>query len=170
MNWDALGAVADAVSAIAVVVSLSYLAVQVRQANRQAQVSAQTDWAVGWNDQVKGLAKDRQTVAIIRSGLSDFSSLPSEEKVIFQEHLAAMTNQWVLGKLLHTQGVLPTALFDGATKVLVEFYSTPGGLSMLEQTAESIPYAEELLEAARTSNDPSWTAKFPWWSADRART
>ena len=34
MNWDAIGAVGDAVSAIAVVVSLLYLATQVRQSNR----------------------------------------------------------------------------------------------------------------------------------------
>jgi hypothetical protein len=165
MSWDAVSAVGEAVSAIAVVVSLLYLAVQVRQTNQQAQASAESDWMTGWNLQVTGLAHP-QIVSIVRSGLSDFASLQSDEKVIFQEQMAALTNQWVLGRNLYTRGLLPTELYRGATSVLVSFYSTPGGLAMLEQTAPSIPRADELLEAARRGSTKSWTDQFPWWSAD----
>ena len=40
MNWDAIGAIGDMVAAAAVVVSLLYLAIQVRTQNREIRVSA----------------------------------------------------------------------------------------------------------------------------------
>ena len=38
MNWDALGAIAELVGAIAVLLTLIYLAVQIRQNNKLAEV------------------------------------------------------------------------------------------------------------------------------------
>ena len=36
MNWDAVGAIAEVIGAIAIFVSLVYLAVQIRQSTQQA--------------------------------------------------------------------------------------------------------------------------------------
>jgi hypothetical protein len=86
--------------------------------------------------------------------------------MIFQEQLAALTNQWIVARDLHSRGLLSPDLYHGATNVLVSLYSTPGGLAMLEQTARSIPHADELLEAARSGGTVSWTDQFPRWAAD----
>ena len=40
MNWDALGAIGEVVGAIAVVATLAYLAVQIRQNNKLSQTTA----------------------------------------------------------------------------------------------------------------------------------
>ena len=40
MNWDAIGAVGEIVGATAVVVSLVYLAIQIRTQNRESQMAA----------------------------------------------------------------------------------------------------------------------------------
>ena len=40
MNWDALGAIGEIVGAIAVVATLAYLAVQIRQNNKLSQTTA----------------------------------------------------------------------------------------------------------------------------------
>ncbi len=40
MNWDAIGAVGEIVGALAVVVSLVYLAIQVRRQNRESSMLA----------------------------------------------------------------------------------------------------------------------------------
>lgn len=105
-------------------------------------------------------------MTIIRKGFSDFASLDNNEKMMFQERIAAFANQWVLARDLHSRGLLSQELYQGVTSVLVSFYSTPGGQAMLEQTAASIPHASELLEAARAGGTASWTDQFPWWSAD----
>ena len=48
MNWDAIGAVGEIIGALAVVVTLAYLAVQIRASTRETEVN---QWAVtGSND------------------------------------------------------------------------------------------------------------------------
>ena len=48
MNWDAVAALAELLAALAVVASLVYLAVQVRQNTRQARLAAQHSMAIGF--------------------------------------------------------------------------------------------------------------------------
>jgi len=40
MNWDALGAISETIGAIAVIVTLAYLAVQIRQNTRATQTAS----------------------------------------------------------------------------------------------------------------------------------
>jgi hypothetical protein len=40
MNWDAIGAIAEGVGSIAVVVTLAYLAIQMRTANKQRELES----------------------------------------------------------------------------------------------------------------------------------
>ena len=45
MNWDAIGAIGEIIGAIAVVATLGYLAVQIRQNSTQARLSSvQASW------------------------------------------------------------------------------------------------------------------------------
>ena len=44
MNWDAIGAIGEAVGALGVIASLGYLAIQIRAQNRESQVEATSDW------------------------------------------------------------------------------------------------------------------------------
>ena len=39
MNWDAIGAVGEIIGALAVVVTLAYLAVQIRASTRETEVN-----------------------------------------------------------------------------------------------------------------------------------
>ena len=55
MNWDAIGAIGETVSAVAVVVSILYLAVQIRSNTRATKASASFDATHSWatsNEQV----------------------------------------------------------------------------------------------------------------------
>ena len=52
MNWEAIGAVAELLAAIGVIVSLVYLASQIRHSREQMRqntraVEAQVSWAIG---------------------------------------------------------------------------------------------------------------------------
>lgn len=55
MNWDAIGAIGETISAIAVVVSILYLAIQIRSNTRATKASASFDATHSWatsNEQV----------------------------------------------------------------------------------------------------------------------
>ena len=75
MNWDALGAMAEAIGALLVIASLVYLSIQVRQSNKEAEASAQSTWISGWNEAIKGWIKDDITIEAMRNGFDDFDSL-----------------------------------------------------------------------------------------------
>lgn len=168
MNWDSISAFADIIAAIAVIISLIYLAVQVKQSNQQAEASAQSDWMTSWNEAIQGWISDEATVEVFRHGFSNFGALPETQKAIFQQKLAAVTNQWILAAQLHDSGQFPSTLFDTVTDLLVSVYSTPGGLELLEITAPGFPRGNELLQLARNKKGriPPFTALFPWWSTE----
>jgi hypothetical protein len=50
MNWDAIGAIGEIVGAIAVVVSLVYLAIQIRGQNRESRLAAMHEIAVAYRE------------------------------------------------------------------------------------------------------------------------
>ena len=45
MNWDALGALSELVGAVGVVVTLAYLAIQIRESNKMMRATAKQDMA-----------------------------------------------------------------------------------------------------------------------------
>ena len=50
MNWEAIGAIGEFMGGVVVVVSLVYLAAQIRQSNRHAEASAELSWIQGLNE------------------------------------------------------------------------------------------------------------------------
>ena len=80
MNWEAIGALAELGGAIAVIVTLAYLALQLRQANLNIRISvarSQVDSQISWLSQ---LITDPSTYKLYREGLKGRDSLSIEEK------------------------------------------------------------------------------------------
>ena len=167
MDWSIINAISEMIGAIAVVISLVYLALQVRQSNIQAEASAESTWLTTWNDIILGWIADESTVDILRRGFTDFDSLSNTHKVIFQQRLAALTNQWILAIQLKEKGKLNSETFDGATNILVSVYSTPGGLELLNKVSSAFPRGNEILDfvTKNQSRVAPFTVMFPWWSS-----
>jgi len=53
MNWDAIGAVGEVVGAICVVLTLGYLAVQIRQNTRATRATTYSSTTGGWHDDLQ---------------------------------------------------------------------------------------------------------------------
>ena len=81
MNWDALGAIGELVGAIAVVVTLAYLAFQIRQNNNLASGAAQRELMSGFQENLDRVRSDTKLFA---RGLRDFENLSNAEKTEFQ--------------------------------------------------------------------------------------
>ncbi len=116
----------DIVGAIAVVVTLVYLASQIRQANVQAQGAAHANWLTTWNDTIKGCIRDRDTVQILQQGFAELSSLSNVEQAIFAQQLAALTNHWHLAADLVDRRLLDKQLYRGVTDIVLSACATPG--------------------------------------------
>lgn len=91
MNWDAIGTVADIVGAIAVVVSLLYLAVQVRQnaaVSRSSAFRAIFDGLTAHNNFMFG----PQNVELMIRCLRDYPGVPAEDRMRFDNLMTNLLN------------------------------------------------------------------------------
>jgi len=82
MNWDALGAVGEVAGAIGVIISLVYLATQIRYSARTAEDSATRDVFAGVGVQLTSMVENSNSEVILR-GLLDYKNLVGQEKFTF---------------------------------------------------------------------------------------
>jgi hypothetical protein len=90
MNWDAIGALAELAGAVGVIITLVYLAVQIRQSsslvaqnNKLLDVSVANSIRDAQNELSRILACDQAVAGIFWKGLADRSSLSDEERQQF---------------------------------------------------------------------------------------
>ena len=87
MNWAAIGAVGEVVGAAGVILSLLYLAVQIRGEARAKRAAAVHDQSDAYRDFLQTLANNEELAAIYLRGIRDFSSLKDAELVRFHSAL-----------------------------------------------------------------------------------
>jgi len=82
MNIMELGALGEFVGAIAVVVTLIYLAVQLRQTTKTVRVSMIQAAERGVSDIVAAWSRDAETAALMRKGREAFNELDDDQKAL----------------------------------------------------------------------------------------
>jgi hypothetical protein len=90
VNWEAVGAVGEIIGALGVMLSLGYLASQIRMQNRESRLAASTEWTNQWNDFLSSFAEHPVLCEVWSKGLKDFSSLSAPEVVQFSSHLGRL--------------------------------------------------------------------------------
>jgi len=106
MNWDTFGATGEWAGAIAVVVTLFYLARQIRHANLTSQAEAERDWIISWVEAVGNLGADEDTAGIVQRGMSDYSALTRPEQGVFQGRVGALFDHAFLLTRLFEKGLM----------------------------------------------------------------
>ena len=75
MNWEAIGAVSEILAAIAVIVTLIYLAKQIRQNSQAVEISALRDTTEQWNQWSEILATSGELAEIVARGNHSYRDL-----------------------------------------------------------------------------------------------
>ena len=88
INWDAIGAVGEIVGAIAVVASLAYLAIQIRNQNSEAK-AATLQQVLESNAAAISQLQDPELADIWLKGIDDFRSLSDVHRLRFVIYLAS---------------------------------------------------------------------------------
>jgi len=91
MNWDAIGAVGEVVGAIGVIVSLLYLASQVRHSAKTTGDSTARDLFTTTAVYIATMA-ERDNREIVMKGLTEYQNLTGAEKFTFDSLLAGFLN------------------------------------------------------------------------------
>lgn len=85
-NWDALGAIGETIGVIGVIISLTYLAYQIRSRNTESRLAAITEWTNQWKERTGSFAENSQLSALWIKGAARYDSLTSEELVQYAAH------------------------------------------------------------------------------------
>jgi hypothetical protein len=83
MNWEAISAIGQILSAAGVVFTLGYLAVQIRQSNSIAQWETHRSAVQGFSDAMRSVISDADTAQIFRSGLLELENLNAVDRLRF---------------------------------------------------------------------------------------
>ena len=99
MNWDAIGAVGEVLGAVAVVGTLGYLALQIRQNTERERLSQEFVSNKYFNELRVLVASDPELAEIEMKGVSDLSLLTDLERRRFDELTISWI--WAIQKFYH---------------------------------------------------------------------
>ena len=126
INWDAIGAIGEIVGAVAVVATLAYLSIQIRQSGTATQ-SARLDGHFQMiNDLYKQL-NDEQTARIWSAGISDFGSLNNADQIRFHSLAIQAVLNYEAARNFVLQGLYSEKDLEPEENWIIALLNTPGG-------------------------------------------
>jgi len=152
MNWDAISAVAETVGTLAVLITLIYLAVQMRIANAQREIeSLRHNWD-GLNQLCEMLSESPERASIVLRGRESLDSLSGEERMIFEFiHLRILNTieSWHL-QLMQTSppGEYRDQQLRNISGAVVFFFEYEGSQALWETIKHMFEPIQSLLDEA----------------------
>ena len=125
MNWDAIGAIGEIVGALAVVVSLGYLASQIRIQNRESRLNAMHDIAVGYRDTLATIA-DESVAELLDKSIVDYASLSQAETLRIIAVVSRLFRVWEEAYLLYEEGRLDDRMWQPMLRQFNGYLSVNG--------------------------------------------
>jgi len=154
IGWDAVGALAELLGAIAVFITLAYLALQIRQ-NTKAVRSAAVDASINSVMNVRGMmAQDAELAEIFRRGNENPDSLDALESY---RHRALLQNvAWSAWNVYSQAKYSDGGIWEPQKAVLQRVFGSPGGRRFLQEHAAEFDH-EFLLEVQNAVGERSDT-------------
>jgi hypothetical protein len=167
MDWEIIGATGEWAGAIAVVVTLIYLARQIRQSNRLGSADAEREWFTAWHEIVRGLGSDQETGDIVQRGLNNYKTLTPSERTVFHGRIAGVFNHTDLARRLHQKGLIPDDMIDATLQLCLSIIITKGGREFWAEMGPGFPLYPHV-ETYRKVNEHSVTPfnAYSVWSTD----
>jgi len=125
MNWEAISAIGQIVGALAVVVSLIYLASQIRMQNREARAASVHQVIEGHRSSLATLL-DPEMADIWTSGIDDIDSLSPSQRLRFVVHLMLALRSFEDAYFQWREGRLESDTWNSLVSTLKSAKSTAG--------------------------------------------
>ena len=126
MSWDAIGAIGTMLGAIGVIVSLVYLAIQIKNQNRESELAAANELAAQWSAAMSDVATNPELARILEIGLDDVEKLEPYQYVQFTAHLNRIFRDVESMYAQYRAGRLSAELWDGIATSTIQFTKSPG--------------------------------------------
>jgi len=120
MNWDALGAISEAMGAAGVIASLIYLATQIRGQNRESRIAASREVTNAFRESVSTM-QDAQRANVVWKGMQDLDSLSPPEKLQINAMAQQYLRVWEQAHYQHTEGRLEPESWEAINNQFMDF-------------------------------------------------
>ena len=167
MSFSDWGVIAEIVSAFGVVISLAYLAYEIRQATKQSEFQAFQTAREAYLKDLDGATWTPEEAEIFINGLNCFDEMPSSQKASFHSHLHALFHGFHGILNLYHLGKLPEYELISMRIVLISFLLSPGGRRWFESykhvpPPQYVAYLQAEMQKAEGVIKPA-NEEFPWY-------
>ena len=126
MNWDALGAIGEIVGAIAVLLTLLYLALQVRQANATVRSATTSDHHNLMATFRLKLAENPELTDLLHRGLSNRTGMSEQDTHRFDQLMSVLMHASEQAYEFEKMGVVDGHVWDDQKEALRWLADKPG--------------------------------------------
>ena len=138
MNWDAIGAMAEVLGAIGVVVTLLYLSRQVRENTRSIGRSNTHDALRSIADFNQFIATDPELVDLFWRGTADPDTLSHEEWQRFVSLASTLIRKFELLYLDHASGSLADDIWSAQANNIRTWMAKPGVVRWFDELGSHV--------------------------------
>lgn len=129
MDWQAIGSIAQVIGALAVVLSLIYLSIQVRQSTKATNVATAHATSSAIREWIQPMMEDVDLSWTFTVGAEDPGRLDERERVRFGQCCFTYFRMFEDAFYQYEHGTLDPALWDGYKIHLAAYAKSPGMLA-----------------------------------------
>lgn len=126
MNWEMLSAIGQVVAAVGVIPSLIYLAVQVREQNKERRRAGINILTAQWSELVKSAQESREFATLFLRGVRSFHDLDAPDKLRFTAFFTRFTRNCEGMFIYHRDGALEKELWEEVERTISDYFAYPG--------------------------------------------
>lgn len=126
MNWEALGATADTVASLCVVISVIYLSIQIRNQTVEARLAMGIELAKQLNGIYANLSGNSALSELFYRGVNDFNSLSPGQKIQLSTYFSQMLRVAESMFYQHREGRIDDATWSGMDRAMLDMCRYPG--------------------------------------------
>jgi hypothetical protein len=114
------------VAALGVIITLLYLAIQIREQTKEARLSATRELARDWADGLRFISGDERNFELYQRAIADYENLSGGDRIRAFMMLSSAFRTFELQHMHVSQGKFETAMFTGMECRIRELISLPG--------------------------------------------
>ena len=126
MNWEMLSAIGQVVAAVGVIPSLIYLAIQIREQNKERRRAGINILTAQWSELVKAAQESREFALLFLKGMHSFNDLDAPDKLRFSAFFTRFTRNCEGMFIYYRDGALEKPLWEEVERTMIDYFAYPG--------------------------------------------
>ena len=157
ISWDALGAIAEMVGSAAVILTLVYLAVQMRQNSGIAIAESERDIVKHWDDALQDIIKNNATML---PAMRNLAAVDDEARHVATSRIARLIQAHGIVRQQSVLNVVSEETLATADQALACVLTTPGGRAYWAASGPFWFHPEYVDKMVQSYKGPSWVEFF----------